>query len=98
MVAAADKQHWTVSKNVSAVHLITTGMVIISAFVFIMRLETQIKLTQQRLDMLERSEQRLEQNMIESENSIKAELKLGFSDIKNDMRRIEDKLDQKADK
>jgi chaperonin cofactor prefoldin len=95
---AGEKQHWTVNKNVSASHLVTTLLIAISAFTFIMRLETQIELTKQRLDMLEDREARLEESLVENEASIKDEIRSGFSDIKKDMRRIEDKLDQKADK
>lgn len=91
MPAAQDRPHWSVSKQVNISHIISTMVIAGTAFMFIMRLETQIRLTEQRLDQLEVNANRVEL-------SVSSKIDKGFDDLRRQIQRLDDKLDGKQDK
>ena len=77
---------WHLKKEVSVGHIITTATIFVSAVAYVISVETRFKEAEMR-----------DLQIVERMDRVDAWQQAEFAEVKTFLRRIEDKLDRKAD-
>lgn len=82
----SDKQ-WHLERSVSVGHILTTVTLVVAALIYVLRVEG-------RVDLVERATHNNQERIARVEQRVNVDI----AEIKTLLRRIEDKLDRKADR
>ncbi len=88
-----EQNNWHLEKKVSVGHLVTTGMIAVSAMLYVNRMEHRISLLEQRVELSEKQYQDSINALQHRVESDRQENRAEFRDIRSKLDRILERLE-----
>lgn len=96
--SSGGKPHWSVDKRINIGNLVASGVIIVTAVAWAVRQEAAIEKNAENIEDNAQEILASEERQKSSIRAVEYRQNSKFTEIKNLLQRIEDKLDRKADK